>query len=942
MHRRSKLILKLARNNYENNEKSPPMPPLKLDEDLRHTRTSAWIKESQFDECNDDVCKENIDPETTLEVTKNTRPTKDDEVLKTIFDKCKKAAACTSTNCSCSYVSDTTSSECTSIIIPVQQLSKPKISHEEKGSLEKKIGIPDPMPQTSESVTGGPHNSCKVQILSVISINPLSHNDFSQNAESFYNDDRRDRDYQINASETTSTSIVSYDPIDINSDIKPKTADSNKDTDQPLSETEFVKISHEEKGILEENFEIFDPKPSISESFTGGPHNSCNEFSQNTIEAESSDNDDSRDRDYQISDPASDTTSTSSVSSDAIDIKTEVRKPKTASSNKNIDQPLSETVFVKKNRLPHRKINRCNYCDNDVLIKNFVRHLERHHYSEKDVRDMLALPTKSKQRRIALHLLRNNTNFELFVNGTTRPNRTDPKRSTGKAQYYPCVYCKGLFLKSYLKRHAKSCKSQDIATGSSERRINHISHSMTITACAMDPTNVISRLNVKEQVFNLMKGDDIAFEAKRDLLIVHFGNSYLMKHKRERMAISCSNRMRELARLLISYRRILNKGAETSFKDLLHPENFDNVVTAVRHIVGYDFEKKTFKAPSLAMHLGTSLKMVCDELTHLILKQSKGFKCKSTDDSQRWLQDIKNFKKLVISRWNTEISSLANKDLLEKRWQKPLLLPLVSDVKKFRDGIMEIARECQNKFHMKEDNEHTYKLLVQCTLSLLIVFNRRRIGDVQYLKIKDYTIGKKSNIKDFENALTEMEKALTTKYKRVVTGGKGSRPVVILIPELIQNFMGVLLEHREKYIPNDNEYAFAMPGSKIKWGKGDVAIRNLATMVNLEAPAAITSNKLRKHIATIMQLLNLSKDEAKQFSTFMGHTQKTHDEFYELPVDLYQTAKVSKLLLMMEKGRLPLEYKGKSLAEINIDPDLEYAEEDNVEGADFTPKAVAK
>ncbi|KAB0804873.1 hypothetical protein PPYR_01843 [Photinus pyralis] len=779
MHRRSKLILKLARNNYENNEKSPPMPPLKLDEDLRHTRTSAWIKESQFDECNDDVCKENIDPETTLEVTKNTRPTKDDEVLKTIFDKCKKAAACTSTNCSCSYVSDTTSSECTSIIIPVQQLSKPKISHEEKGSLEKKIGIPDPMPQTSESVTGGPHNSCKVQILSVISINPLSHNDFSQNAESFYNDDRRDRDYQINASETTSTSIVSYDPIDINSDIKPKTADSNKDTDQPLSETEFVKISHEEKGILEENFEIFDPKPSISESFTGGPHNSCNEFSQNTIEAESSDNDDSRDRDYQISDPASDTTSTSSVSSDAIDIKTEVRKPKTASSNKNIDQPLSETVFVK--------------------------------------------------------------------------------------------------------------------------------------------------------VFNLMKGDDIAFEAKRDLLIVHFGNSYLMKHKRERMAISCSNRMRELARLLISYRRILNKGPETSFKDLLHPENFDNVVTAVRHIVGYDFEKKTFKAPSLAMHLGTSLKMVCDELTHLILKQSKGFKCKSTDDSQRWLQDIKNFKKLVISRWNTEISSLANKDLLEKRWQKPLLLPLVSDVKKFRDGIMEIARECQNKFHMKEDNEHTYKLLVQCTLSLLIVFNRRRIGDVQYLKIKDYTIGKKSNIKDFENALTEMEKALTTKYKRVVTGGKGSRPVVILIPELIQNFMGVLLEHREKYIPNDNEYAFAMPGSKIKWGKGDVAIRNLATMVNLEAPAAITSNKLRKHIATIMQLLNLSKDEAKQFSTFMGHTQKTHDEFYELPVDLYQTAKVSKLLLMMEKGRLPLEYKGKSLAEINIDPDLEYAEEDNVE-----------
>lgn len=48
-----------------------------------------------------------------------------------------------------------------------------------------------------------------------------------------------------------------------------------------------------------------------------------------------------------------------------------------------------------------------------------------------------------------------------------------------------------------------------------------------------------------------------------------------------------------------------------------------------------------------------------------------------------------------------------------------------------------------------------------------------------------------------------------------------------------------------------------------------------------------------------------------------------------MPVDIYQTAKVSKLLLMMENGSVPVQYKGKSLAEINLDPNLEYAEEDN-------------
>ncbi|XP_043472716.1 uncharacterized protein LOC122505273 [Leptopilina heterotoma] len=89
----------------------------------------------------------------------------------------------------------------------------------------------------------------------------------------------------------------------------------------------------------------------------------------------------------------------------------------------------------------------------------------------------------------------------------------------------------------------------------------------------------------------------------------------------------------------------------------------------------------------------------------------------------------------------------------------------------------------------------------------------------------------------------------------------------------------------------------------------------------------MSSNKLRKQIATVAQILNMSKEELRQFSKFMGHTEKTHAEFYELSVDLYQTTKVSKLLMLMERGSLPVEYQGKSLSQINFDANLEYAEE---------------
>ncbi|KAF2886898.1 hypothetical protein ILUMI_19275, partial [Ignelater luminosus] len=424
-------------------------------------------------------------------------------------------------------------------------------------------------------------------------------------------------------------------------------------------------------------------------------------------------------------------------------------------------------------------------------------------------------------------------------------------------------------------------------------------------------------------VFNSMKPDDIAFEAKKDLLIANFGESYLKKHKRERMAYACSNRMRELSRLLLSFREIKNDNKIT-LKELLHPKHFDNVLFAARRVVGFDFEKKTFKAPSLAVHLGTSLKLVSDELVYLILQQSRGFKCKSAEDAKTWLTNMKYFKCLVESRWNIEMASLANKELQEKRWNKPLLLPLVNDVKTFRDAVTKMAGDAIDQLDKGNHNKKTFKLLNQCILSLLVIFNRRRIGDVQYLKIQDYKTDKKSDYTDFESVLTDAEKALTNNYKRVLNGGKGSRAVVILIPQEFEVMINVLLKYRDDYIlDKDNNYVFAMPDSKIKWGKGDVALRSLTKIIQLQNPEAISSNRLRKQIATVTQILNLKAEEAKQFANFMGHT---------LPVDIYQTAKVSKLLLMMEKGTVPVEYKGKSLAEINFNADLEYVEEDRNEG----------
>lgn len=116
--------------------------------------------------------------------------------------------------------------------------------------------------------------------------------------------------------------------------------------------------------------------------------------------------------------------------------------------------------------------------------------------------NIFQLPKNSKERRRVFALFKNDTNFDLYINGVTRPNRQIIKKpNRTEVTYYPCSYCKGLFLKEYLKRHAKFCFVQKQAVDRIKKKPNYrISNSQTIAACAKGPTNVISKLNVKNQV----------------------------------------------------------------------------------------------------------------------------------------------------------------------------------------------------------------------------------------------------------------------------------------------------------------------------------------------------------------------------------------------------------------------------------------------------------
>ena len=86
--------------------------------------------------------------------------------------------------------------------------------------------------------------------------------------------------------------------------------------------------------------------------------------------------------------------------------------------------------------------------------------------------------------------------------------------------------------------------------------------------------------------------------------------------------------------------------------------------------------------------------------------------------------------------------------------------------------------------------------------------------------------------------------------------------------------------------------------------RGNDAIRKHVRQIELQDPEAITSTKLRKHIATLSQLLNLEERKLGRLADFLEHYIDVHRELYRLPEDTLHPAKCGKMLLLMDQGRL--------------------------------------
>lgn len=154
---------------------------------------------------------------------------------------------------------------------------------------------------------------------------------------------------------------------------------------------------------------------------------------------------------------------------------------------------------------------------------------------------------------------------------------------------------------------------------------------------------------------------------------------------------------------------------------------------------------------------------------------------------------------------------------------------MASDLICFQEYVISQTKIAVEKILTETEIKKQYRKISECVVALTVLLNRKRIGEVQYLTVKSYCANSLySQQEEFLQSLTESEKILTTNFKRIVTGGKGSKPIAILFPKSFQKYIEILLNVRDKCVLRTNTYLFANPKTDDRWLSGYHTLKKLA------------------------------------------------------------------------------------------------------------------
>ncbi|KAK2905452.1 hypothetical protein Q8A67_007251 [Cirrhinus molitorella] len=523
---------------------------------------------------------------------------------------------------------------------------------------------------------------------------------------------------------------------------------------------------------------------------------------------------------------------------------------------------------------PKKRTFYCIYCSKPY--SKLARHLKFVHRNEAEVAKAVAFPKHSEERRVQLNILRKRGNFAHSTDVVRKGHGQmiacyRPKKAKNTKDFIHCAYCQGLYNKRSLWKHIKNCPLKPENDNPQGRK-------RVRSFCALKTPVGLEVSKDFKKILSFMNYDDVSCTIHSDTCIMQLG-----EHMFNRMGTDVTKhdyirqKMREVGRLLLEARKITPL---RTMADFIIPANFKHVISAVKVVSGFDEETNSYRIPSLALKLVHSLNKICSIVERNAMMYG---------DHER-AECARDFRKVHQARWNEYISAGALTTLKEAKWNAPQIIPFTQDVKFL------------NKLRNSPSAEN-YAALAKVTLSQVILFNRQREGEVSRMLLSSFQSRDSSELhEDIAICLSEFERKLCNHFTRVEIRGKRGRKVPVLLKPSLVSAMELLVKtHEVCGVPAQNPFIFARSGAMSAYRGGECVRR---------------------------ALLNLDENEADQLAHFLCHDIRIHRQYYRLPEGMLQLAKMSKVLMAMEKGTLS-NFKGKRLDDTEIDPNEQLEEPDD-------------
>ena len=255
--------------------------------------------------------------------------------------------------------------------------------------------------------------------------------------------------------------------------------------------------------------------------------------------------------------------------------------------------------------------------------------------------------------------------------------------------------------------------------------------------------------------------------------------------------------------------------------------------------------------------------------------------------------------------WADRVSGNALQTLTVNRSNTTKLLPLCQDVHTLYSYVKQQSEKMRVLVLGRQDLYPEYVRYVMCEMTM---FNRKRGGEVQRLKLDDLENCLKENgapDEEVAKSMTVLERKLCDIMKRVEFRGKfGLRVAMLLTPNMSLNIKTLIKLRQQLGI--QSRYLFCRPSSERPYRGADCLRECLLEISSeLKQQQGVNWTSLRKHMATMAQVMEMSDVSQDHLARFMGHDIRVHRSFYTMPLELIEKTKVCKVLIQVNEGKSP-------------------------------------